>query len=217
MIRKSQQHAGGSTATAVRSSSGSPIPVDAAQTSAPHLAHARDVVADETRATLRGVDLEQVGGMIEAFSRARRVVVLGAGRSKLSAEGFAMRLTHMGFEAHVYCDVTSPAVTEGDVVLACSGSGETPTVCELARTAREAGAEVVAVVATPGSELDRTATRSVFLRERGADGTAGNSEQFIGTLFEQTALLLFDTVVLALQKSGLVRDEDMIERHSNME
>ncbi|MET8576541.1 6-phospho-3-hexuloisomerase [Streptomyces sp. NPDC005012] len=217
MIHKEQQHAAGTTAQTTATRSRSPLPDNAGYASATRLATARDTVADETRATLEGADLTQVAKMIDVISQAQRVVVVGAGRSKLSAEGFAMRLTHMGVEAHVFSDVTSPAVTSGDVVVACSGSGGTPTVCELARTARESDAELVAVCANPDSELVRIATLAVLLQERGSDGRPNTSQQFVGTLFEQAALLLFDTVVLALQQSGVVDDRDMTERHTNME
>ncbi|MFZ4134376.1 hypothetical protein [Streptomyces koyangensis] len=45
----------------------------------------------------------------------------------------------------------------------------------------------------------------------------GRLAAVIGTLFEQSALLLFDTVVLALERAGAVDPESMRRRHTNME
>lgn len=178
---------------------------------------ARDVVSAETGVALGEVPPEQAAALVTAIADARQVVVIGAGRSKLAVEAFAMRLAHMGVSTSVYSDVTAPPVGRGDLVVACSGSGETSGVVQLATSAAEAGARLVAVVGEPDSTLGHRADVLVVLREYGRDRSPGRSEQFIGTLFEQTALLFFDSVVLALEHAGAVNDEDMRRRHTNME
>ena len=90
-------------------------------------ASARRVVAREIEASLTRVEEEEARSLIEAITGCERVFVLGAGRSKLAVDGFAMRLTHLGLTAHVTADTTTPAIGPDDLLIVCSGSGETPS------------------------------------------------------------------------------------------
>ncbi|MFD3974109.1 6-phospho-3-hexuloisomerase [Streptomyces cyaneofuscatus] len=180
-------------------------------------AWARRTVLRELDAVLASVDEALVERLAEEIHRAARVYVVGAGRSGLSVESFAMRLMHLGYQAHCADEVTAPAVDSDDLVITCSGSGGTPTVVQLTESARKAGARIVTVTSHPESEGARLADLVVPLREYSADHEEDRSAQFIGTLFEQGAYLFFDCVVLALQHTDRVDEEAMFDRHTNLE
>ncbi|MFD8340639.1 6-phospho 3-hexuloisomerase, partial [Streptomyces solisilvae] len=76
-------------------------------------ASARRVVLRELDALLRHVEEDVCADLMAALRDADRVFVAGAGRSKLSAEGFAMRLMHMGLSVHVAGDSMTPAIGPG--------------------------------------------------------------------------------------------------------
>jgi 6-phospho-3-hexuloisomerase len=176
-----------------------------------------DVLAEAT-VLLAGADTAAAVQFMAELRKAKRIYVLGAGRSRLVAEAFAMRLMHLGFKAHVASEVTSPAIRDaGDLLVACSGSGETPTVVQLARTARQTGARVIVVTATRGSTLAGTAQLLIHLPERSRDGELDQSIQFVGTLFEQGALLYLDAIVLTLERLLQADREQMLARHTNLE
>src|SRR5262245_55020453 len=59
------------------------------------------------------LDPSQIAAFIEAVVRARRVFLIGAGREGLSTRAFAMRLTHLGLQAHWVWDDTTPAIAPG--------------------------------------------------------------------------------------------------------
>jgi 6-phospho-3-hexuloisomerase len=59
-------------------------------------------------------------------NRSRRWYASGQGRSGLVAQMAAMRLMHVGFDAHVVGEATAPAIGSRDGLLVVSGSGETP-------------------------------------------------------------------------------------------
>jgi 6-phospho-3-hexuloisomerase len=181
------------------------------------LAAARRTVLREIEALLTRADEEQAHRLVEALYDARRTVVLGVGRSKLAVDAFAMRLMHLGLPVHVATEVTCPAVTSGDLVVACSGSGHTPTVVQRATAAKEAGARIAAVTANDDSPLAHLADLVVHLAEYGQDHQPGASTQFVGTLFEQGALVFFDCLVLAIQRTHHVDPEAMYRRHTNLE
>ncbi|MFS0692997.1 6-phospho-3-hexuloisomerase [Streptomyces nitrosporeus] len=180
-------------------------------------ASARRTVLRELDALLGSVDEDGVERLVEEIHRAKRVYVLGAGRSGLSVEGFAMRLMHLGYQAHCADESTAPAAGPGDLVIICTGSGSTPTVVQLAENARKAGSRVVAVTSHADSEAAGLADLVVLLREFSADHEADSSAQFVGTLFEQGAYLFFDCVVLALQRTDRVDEKEMFGRHTNLE
>ncbi|MEU4742808.1 6-phospho-3-hexuloisomerase [Actinosynnema sp. NPDC023658] len=180
-------------------------------------ASARRVVTREIEASLSRVDGDEARALVEAVIGCERVFVLGAGRSKLAVDGFAMRLVHLGLTAHVAADVTTPAIGPDDLLIVCSGSGETPGVVSIAHQATRAGARVAVVTAVPESTLAERADLVVRLREYNQDHELSASTQFVGTLFEQAAFVFFDCLVIVMQRLGGVSAEDMFARHTNLE
>ena len=78
----------------------------------------------------------QVDAVIERLAQARRIVVFGGGRERLQIMGFAMRLFHMGLQAAVEGDMTTPAVGPGDVFLVTCGPGYISTAQALMAVAQ---------------------------------------------------------------------------------
>lgn len=181
------------------------------------LAAVDDVVA-EVSAVLAHPDESASVTLMSELLRAERIHVLGAGRSKLAADSFGMRLMHLGMRAHSVGEVTAPGVRDsGDLVIACSGSGETPTVVHLARAARDAGAQLAVVTGTATSSLAALSDLVIALPECSREGVRGESTQFVGTLFEQGALLYFDSLILTLERRLEADRTRMLDRHTNLE
>ncbi|MFJ9197305.1 6-phospho-3-hexuloisomerase [Streptomyces flaveolus] len=188
-----------------------PVGVDGA------FASARRVVLREVEAVLSQAAEQEVRALIDAIEAADRVFVLGMGRSKMAVDAFATRLMHMGLTAHIAADATTPAITAGDLLIACSGSGETSVVVTLARAATRAGARVAAVTGDADSTLAQGADLVVRLSEYGQNYQPSASSQFVGTLFEQGAFLFFDCLVLVMEGSQRLDVRAMFARHTNLE
>ncbi|MFI1377638.1 6-phospho-3-hexuloisomerase [Streptomyces longwoodensis] len=180
-------------------------------------ASARRIIVRELDAMLSHIDDRACADLVTALRDARRICVAGAGRSKLSAQGFAMRLMHLGLRAHVAGDVTTPSLGPGDLLVVCSGSGETPTSVVTAKRAADAGARIAAVTANGDSSLARRADLVILLPEYSQNQEPDRSVQFVGTLFEQGALLFFDSLVLAYEWLHEVDPRQMHARHTNLE
>lgn len=157
---------------------------------------------------------------------AERVFLAGEGRSGLVAKAFAQRLVHLGLQVHVADEVTVPAIRSKDLMIACSGSGETRTTLERLLAAHEVGAYGVLVTANPEARLAEAADLVVHLparpgASRGASRQAGlpavASAQAGRSLFEQTMLVVFDAIALRLRKRLRVDFREMERRHSNLE
>ncbi|MDI9614610.1 6-phospho-3-hexuloisomerase [Methanothermobacter sp.] len=187
----------------------------------------RDIV-DNLEKMEREIDADTVDRFIETLTSAGNVFVLGLGRSGLVAKAFAMRLMHLEINVFVVGETITPAINEGDALIAISGSGRTSYIVNAARIARERGAMVVAVTSHPESELGGIADLTVTVRGRTKiDGEKnymkrqirGNhhSRTPLGTLFEISALVFLDGLIAELMHRLDKREEDLNERHSVFE
>jgi 6-phospho-3-hexuloisomerase len=168
-------------------------------------------VRDEVCGALSAVPAGQMSDAAALLAdRERRWFCSGQGRSGLVAQMIAMRLMHAGYNVHAVGEPTAPAIGTGDGLIMFSGSGETPVTLHFARLARDSGAHVLAVTASADSALGHLADAVI---EVPTSGTA----QFGGSLFEQCALLLLDTVILALLSGDEHAYDGMKARHTNLQ
>jgi 6-phospho-3-hexuloisomerase len=169
-------------------------------------------VLTEVQDVLARVDPREVEALAEAVLAAPTVFVTGEGRSGLVARAFAMRLLHLGRRAYVVGETATPAAAPGDLLLALSGSGSTRITRARVEAARAGGLRLVVVTGTPDSPLAGAAELRLLL-PLPADG----SRQFGGSLFEQAALVLLDTLVLDLQRRLGESSASMAARHATLE
>jgi 6-phospho-3-hexuloisomerase len=195
----------------------------------------RDAIIDIVNYVLKAIDLisdTEKNAMIEALIAAkkegRRIFVVGAGRSGLVAKAFAMRLMHMGFDVYVVGETIMPPIRKGDLLLAVSGSGRTKTVVAVAEAAKSVGARVIALTTYPDSPLGKVA--DIVVRIPGRTKLAIEEDYLIrqirgyheplaplGTLFEVTTMIFLDGVVAELMSTLGITEEEMRERHTNVE
>lgn len=175
---------------------------------------------DELGGVFARLDDDAVDALVERLAVARRIVVFGGGRERLQIMGFAMRMFHMGLDAAVEGDMTTPAVGKGDVLLVTCGPGYISTAQALMGVAREAGAEVLFITAQPKGRCAQLADLILHLpAQTMADdlGTAKTSVLPMGSLFEGALFVLFEVMVLKLKSRLNISAEDMRANHTNLE
>ncbi len=169
------------------------------------------LIQDELAATLGAVDPDRISSVRGIFAdRHRRWFTSGQGRSRLVACMAAMRLMHVGYPTHVVGETTTPSIQAGDGLLMLSASGRTPVSLHLARRAADAGAQVLAVTTREDSSLADMADVVIPV-------PVNSSQQFGGSLFEQAALLLLDSLILDLTRDDPQAHRYMQQRHTNLE
>lgn len=84
-------------------------------------------ILHEIDTVLRQVREEQLQELAVKLQKAKRLFVVGEGRSGFMAKSFAMRLMHLGANTYVVGETITPAIAEGDLLVAVSGSGLTTT------------------------------------------------------------------------------------------
>lgn len=176
--------------------------------------------ADEIRAATAGVDPAQMQALVERLAEARRIVAYGVGREGLMMRALAMRLYHMGLDAHVVGDMSCPPVGPGDLLLVSAGPGAFSTVLGLMGVARDAGAATACVTAQPGGAAPGQADHVLVIpAQTMADdrGAAATSVLPMGSLFEGAQFLTFELMILMLRDRLGVAPDAMRARHTNLE
>jgi 6-phospho-3-hexuloisomerase len=173
------------------------------------------LIQREQEAVINQTDEGELTRLSDAIGRANRIFVLGEGRSGLVMRMLAVRLMHLGAPTFVVGETATPAIEPGDLLVACSGSGETAVTCLLAEKAAAAGAAVGCFTADSDSRLAKSAgiVVTVPTQHKLGAGTVATA-QYGASLFEQCTLVLCEAIVL-----GLIPEEpdELIARHANLE
>lgn len=172
----------------------------------------------------------EVESLLQEILCAKRVYVLGAGRSGLVAKAFAMRLMHLGLQSFVVGETITPAMQAGDVLVVFSGSGKTKTVAELAETAKDIGGRVCLITSNRDSRIGKIADCMVEIeshRDEVKDDSAefeirqmmGEHKSFapLGTIFETACMVFSDAIVSRLMEITKTDVEALKCRHANIE
>ena len=179
---------------------------------------ARQAVA-ELGAALARVPSDAGEQMAGELLRARRIACAGAGREGLMVRALCMRLMHLGLDAHMVGDMTTPPVGPGDLLVVSVGPGRLATMEALLGVARGAGARTLVVTAQPSGPAAQAADVVVHLpaQTMADDLDGGGSVLPMGTLFEITELVFFDLVAVLLRGRTGQTLTQIRSRHTNLE
>ena len=188
------------------------------------------LMASKIRAIANTISDEDVEKFLAELLKAKRIYVIGAGRSGLVAKAFAMRLMHLGLQAYVVGETITPALSPGDVMVVFSGSGRTKTVADIAETAKEIGAHICLITSNADSRIGRISNCIVIIehqRDEVKDDTVefeirqmiGDHKSFapLGTLFETASMIFADAVISRLMEITKTDETALKNRHTNIE
>lgn len=174
------------------------------------------LILDELNKTLSHVKDDEVKAFEQEIADAKQIFVAGKGRSGFVADGFTMRLSQLGRNAHIIGGITTPSLHQDDLFIVISGSGSTEHLRLLAQKAKDEGARVVLITTKPDSKIGELADTVIEL-PAGTKYDAEGSDQPLGSLFEQSAQLFLDAVVLDLMERFNVDETTMQQNHANLE
>lgn len=189
-------------------------------------------IIDAVKASIKAIKEDEVKAVLEAFveayKRGNQIIVVGMGRSGLVARSFAMRLMHLGYDIHVVGETITPAMHEGDILFAISGSGTTTFVVAAADIARKAGGRIITLTSYPESVLGKLShlivrlpgrTKREVRRNYVSRQIFGNHEPLapLGTLFEIASQVFLDSLIADLMKELGKTEEELAKRHATIE
>lgn len=177
------------------------------------------LILDEVRRALDLVDPIQVEAFVAALLGAEKVFVVGVGRVMLSLQAFAKRLNHLGIPTYCVGDVNEPAITDRDLLVVGSGSGESVVPVAIARIARKHRATITHIGSNPNSSLAPIADLFVRIPAQSRLGLPDElrSAQIMSSLFEQSLYIFGDVVALMIARRRNLNIQDLWRYHANLE
>ena len=163
---------------------------------------------------------EELNAAADVILKAERIFVAGAGRSGFAARAFSNRLMHLGRTVYFVGEPTTPAICGGDLLVIGSGSGETASLAAMAGKAKARGAGLAVVTIHPDSTIGQLADCLICLpgsTPKSDQEDTCSSVQIMADLFEQLSWLVYDVLIRYLMDRTGVTEEEMFERHANLE
>lgn len=178
-----------------------------------------NTILKEIDVVLSKINEKDIDEFVNIINDGKRIFVIGEGRSGFMGKSFAMRLMHLGASVYVVGETITPAIEKGDVLVAISGSGTTKSVVMVAEKTKALGCPVTAVTTNLESNLGQIATFKLHVpaatKYRREGETA--SIQPLGSLFDQCAHIIFDSICLAYADLKNQDNSSAFIRHSNLE
>lgn len=174
-------------------------------------------ILDELEEVNSLIQMEQIEKFVEKIDSAKRIFLTGAGRSGLIIKTFANRLMHLGYNVCVLGDVTTPHTAPGDLLIISSGSGETNGLISQAKIAKDSQLNISLITTNVDSSLGKLSDVVLEIPVASKLSKKTSSIQPMGSLYEQSTLMLFDSIVLYIMKKKNETNETMYARHANLE
>lgn len=178
------------------------------------------LVIDELTASLGAIDENSVDQLANMICDAEKVFVVGVGRVLLMLQALEKRLNHLGIDAYYVGEINEPAITENDLLIVGSGSGESVFPLSIIKIAKKYGAKTAHI----GSNENSSMTEYEDLFVRIPCSTKLNlpdevkSEQLMSSLFEQSLLLLSDVLAKEIAEKKQITDMHALwKKHANLE
>ncbi|ROS48861.1 MurR/RpiR family transcriptional regulator [Frigoribacterium sp. PhB24] len=162
--------------------------------------------------TRRYLDFGAIDAAIEAVLAASSMTVVGLGTSAMIALDVEQKAVLFGVPCSAPSDshqqfMSASTASAGQVFLVISNTGTTASVVQVARTARERGATVVAITGDEGSAL--AAESDVVLSVK----TFEDTDRFTPTVSRIAALVIVDVLATAV---SLHRGDEHAQRLASM-
>ncbi len=173
--------------------------------------HSLDYLLEKIRASVCSIDGDIQEKLIDHILDAKTVFIYGSGRSGLVGQLFAVRLVQVGLDVHFVGDMTTPIISKDDLTILVSNTGETMSAVQTANIARRIGSYVVCITGSPSSKLAHASNAVITVKHEDSDDSVYAP---LGTIFEDTVSIFFDSLIPCIMKKRGVTEEDMRKRHA---
>lgn len=179
---------------------------------------ARAALAECFEATNR-IDEQESEQLLEAVLSAGKVYFIGVGRVLLSLQSICKRFAHLGIDSHYVGEITEPAITDKDLLIVASGSGESLFPAAIAKKAKSIGAKVAWVGSNTESTIASVADYKIRIPVQTKLGKADElkSSQPMTSLFEQILLIYGDSLARVIIERKHLDMSELWQFHANLE
>lgn len=138
------------------------------------------------------------------------IIGIGSGRMGYSLKAFIMRLNHLGKSSYFIDDCNVPSISQQDLVIVNSGSGETEIIYQYAKIAKGLTDNIILFTQNNKSRIAKLSS-FIFTYPK------YNSKQLLKTVNEQFTYLLFDYLIMQIFKNLKITTDEVFINHSNLE
>jgi len=176
-------------------------------------------INSEVGQVLELVKPEEVEQFMKEMISAEKIFCVGVGRVFLSLQCFAKRLAHFGFDINIVGSVVEKAITDKDLLIVASGSGESKLPIIITKIAKEHGARVAHITSAQQSTIKSMADVALHLPSptKVDMGHGVETIQPMSTLFDQVLHIFGDIICMMLQERTGQTHEQLKKRHANLE
>lgn len=178
-----------------------------------------DIILEENRYLIKNISGKAAKDFIQRIRNAKSIFFSAQGRSGFILRCFCMRLMHLGYSVYFCGETVTPAITGNDLLIVLSGSGETPSTLEAVRLAKQYKAETFGILGNIESRIGSLVDHSLYIpgtTKLSRDGEP-DSAQMAGSLFEQSAFLFLESVVLKIYQTQKKEVGSVSSRHAVIE
>lgn len=172
-------------------------------------------VLDKISKVLNATAENQAERLLLKLDQANRIFIAGVGRSKLVGSFLAMRLMHAGYTVYMVGEVVTPRITDGDLLVMVSGSGETEQLVGFARRAILNRAQLALLTASPESSLASLSNSVIQIGSSEVNNPIKGMP--MGTVFELSALCFLEALFSHIVWEKQLEEVDLHSRHANLE
>jgi 6-phospho-3-hexuloisomerase len=178
-----------------------------------------EMILKENRFLMENITGKSAEDLIKRIESAESIFFSAQGRAGFILRCFCIRLMHLGYSVYFCGETITPAIANNDLLIVLSGSGETPSTLEAVRLAKQYTAETFGILgdieSKIGSLVDHTVQipGTTKLRREGEPESA----QMAGSLFEQSAFLFLEAVVLKIYQTRKKDVGSVSSRHAVIE
>ena len=180
---------------------------------------AKDLIINEIKNSLSNVEEKKIQEMVEMICSSNKVFVVGVGRVLMMLQAFVKRLNHIGIESYFVGEINEPAITDKDLLIIGSGSGESVIPVAISKIAKKYNTRIIHICSNPNSTVGDVADLIVRVpcRTKLALCDEIQSQQPMSSLFEQCLLLLCDVTTYLIIEKKHIDINALWLKHANLE
>jgi len=152
------------------------------------------LILSEIKKAVKSISERDTNNLINNLAKAKKINIIGHGRSWHVAKAFSMRLKHIGLKIGEKPDLT----------IVISGSGETKDILKILKKIKKG--KIICITFSEKSHIAKQSDLVIEIK-------AKKSRQPLRSLFEQSALIYLDSIIIKLMKKLKISEEQMWKRH----
>jgi len=178
-----------------------------------------DLVLEELSYSLNQIDEFEYNIFVNKLLSADIVLIVAVGRVLISMKSWVKRMVHLGLNIDFVGSESEMPVGKNDLLIVASSSGESAIPKIIAKIAKEKRVSVAYLGCSPDSEIAHLSDLKLILKGKTKFNKPNEyqSKQPMSTLFEQQIYLLGDIIALDIMKKNGWCEDDIKNRHANLE